>query len=32
VLSQGSMRKSMESIKEFLGREPSNEEFIKSIC
>jgi thimet oligopeptidase len=32
VLSQGSIRKSMESITEFLGREPTNEEFIKSIC
>lgn len=32
VLSKGSMRKSMESIKIFLGRTPSNEEFIKSIC
>lgn len=32
VLAQGSMRKSMDSIKIFLGREPSNEEFIKSIC
>lgn len=32
VLSKGSMRKSMESIKLFLEREPSNEEFIRSIC
>jgi Zn-dependent oligopeptidase len=31
VLSQGSMRKSMESIKYFLGREPSNDEFINSL-
>ncbi len=32
VLAQGSMRKSMDSIKVFLEREPSNEEFMKSIC
>ena len=31
VLSQGSMRKSMDSIKEFLEREPSNQEFIDSL-
>jgi thimet oligopeptidase len=31
VLSQGSKRKSMDSIKLFLGREPSNDAFIKSI-
>jgi Zn-dependent oligopeptidase len=31
VLSQGSMRKSMDSIKEFLGREPNNDEFINSL-
>lgn len=31
VLSQGSMRKSLESVKEFLGREPSNKPFIDSI-
>jgi Zn-dependent oligopeptidase len=32
VLAQGSMRKSMDSIKIFLGREPSNVSFINSIC
>ena len=32
VLSKGSIRKSMDSIKIFLGREPSNNEFINSIC
>lgn len=32
VLAKGSMRKSMDSIRIFLDREPSNEEFIKSIC
>jgi len=32
VLAQGSIRKSMDSIREFLDREPSDEEFIKSIC
>lgn len=31
VLSQGSLRKSMESIKIFLGREPSSDAFINSI-
>jgi Zn-dependent oligopeptidase len=31
VLSKGSMRDSMESIKLFLGREPNNEAFIKSL-
>jgi thimet oligopeptidase len=31
VLSQGSMRKSMISIKEFLEREPNNNEFINSL-
>jgi thimet oligopeptidase len=31
VLSQGSIRSSMRSLRLFLGREPSNEEFIKSI-
>jgi len=32
VLAQGSIRKSLESIKIFLEREPSNQEFINSIC
>ncbi len=32
VLSKGSIRKSMDSIKVFLGRDPSNAEFINSIC
>jgi thimet oligopeptidase len=32
VLSKGSIRKSLESIIVFLGREPSNDEFIESIC
>ena len=32
VLSKGSMRKSLDSIIVFLGREPSNDEFINSIC
>jgi thimet oligopeptidase len=31
VLSKGSMRDSMESIRLFLGREPNNEAFIKSL-
>ena len=31
VLSQGSIRKSMESIKVFLERDPNSEEFVKSI-
>jgi thimet oligopeptidase len=31
VLAQGSIRKSMESVKEFLGREPNSREFIRSI-
>ena len=31
VLSKGSIRNSMESIRLFLGREPSNEAFIESI-
>jgi thimet oligopeptidase len=31
VLSKGAMRNSLESIKLFLGREPSNEAFIQSI-
>jgi Zn-dependent oligopeptidase len=31
VLSQGALRDSMESIRLFLGREPSNEAFIESI-
>ncbi len=31
ILSKGSIRPSMESIKIFLGREPTNDEFIKSI-
>ena len=32
VLSKGSIRKSLDSIIVFLGREPSNDEFIESIC
>ena len=32
ILSQGSMRPSLESIKIFLGREPSGEAFADSIC
>jgi len=32
VLSKGSIRKSLDSIIKFLGREPSNDEFINSIC
>jgi len=32
VLSKGSIRKSLDSIIKFLGREPSNDEFIESIC
>ena len=32
VLSKGSIRKSLDSIIVFLGREPSNDEFINSIC
>jgi len=31
VLSKGSIRDSMESIRLFLGREPNNEAFIKSL-
>ena len=31
VLSQGSIRPSMESVREFLGREPNEEAFIQSI-
>ena len=32
VLSKGSIRKSLDSIIVFLDREPSNDEFINSIC
>jgi len=32
VLSKGSIRKSLDSIMVFLCREPSNDEFINSIC
>jgi Zn-dependent oligopeptidase len=32
VLAKGSIRKSMDSIKIFLARDPSNKEFIESIC
>jgi Zn-dependent oligopeptidase len=31
VLSQGSIRPSMDSVREFLGREPNEEAFIQSI-
>ena len=31
VLSQGSIRSSMDSVREFLGREPNEEAFIQSI-
>ena len=31
VLSQGSIRPSMESVKEFLGREPNEDAFIESL-